>query len=194
MTSSPLQRRPSARLAFPVLALLVLALVAAGCGGDSSSATTGETGAGGQQLTHVEGTLRVVGNDTIEVTAPGSGQPVQVGIGPEVELAAVQAIAASGEPARVLFADEADPVAVRVESATTVEPGTDSYVGTVVRVSAEEITIDGDDGERTFAIEGEDRSAFDSHLEEHQEGGDKVEVFIAEEDGRDRAKSYQDAR
>ena len=180
---------------FRTTCLLALAIAAvAGCGTDSGDDTSDATSAGGAtSLTHVDGTVQLEG-DTLTVTPSSGDDTLVLPLGPEVEAAAVQALAVSQAKTRVFFVDDQDPVAAKVAAAPSAGKGAQTYEGQVVKVSTTSITVDGDDGQRTFTITEADRPAFDTrHLEEHRSEGEAVKIYYRTVDGSEHAVAYEDA-
>lgn len=168
-------------LLLPVLLLALVALVG-GCGGSNSGSGSDDvdaTTAGAGALTHVDGSI-VLGDDGFTLTPEAGGEEITFSYGPEVERAAIRAIAAAGTPARVSYRPtEQDPIAASVEPAPVLDEVLQTYEGTVTSIEMDEIVIDGDDGERRFTIAAEDREAFDvAHLRDHAGEGDPVRVYF----------------
>ncbi|MCW2956661.1 MAG: hypothetical protein JWO69_1530 [Thermoleophilia bacterium] len=171
--------------------LAAMALLVAGCGGDDAS--TDDASAGAASLVHVDGAIALEG-DTLTVTPTNGDAGVTLAVGPAVERGAMQALIASAAPARVFYHDEESPTAAKVEAAPSAADGAETYEGQVVKVSADEITIDGDDGAKTFEIRAEDQPAFDTkHLDEHRGEGEPVRIYLQKDDAGEYAVAYEDA-
>lgn len=183
------------RTRLPVLlALLVLGALASGCGGDDpESGGSGRAGSGSGTLEHVDGVLSATGDDSFSVD-PREGEPLSFTYGPEVQRAAVRAIESTGGRARVTWRDTDDGrLAVSVEPAPVVEGDVATYEGMVTEVSSTSISIDGPDGERTFAIPASLSGAFDvDHLQEHADEDSPVRIYF-EQSAPDDAIAYEDA-
>ncbi|MEO6867077.1 MAG: hypothetical protein ABI200_03570, partial [Gaiellales bacterium] len=83
-------------------------LVVTGCGGDADDAS-GDS-AGGSSLTHLDGVIELA-DESFTLTPKTDGStPVTFTFGPEVERAAVRAIAMAGTPARVTYRPSDKPV------------------------------------------------------------------------------------
>jgi hypothetical protein len=172
---------------------LVGALIIAGCGSDGSSTTSNASGTDGGSLQHVDGTVELSG-ETLTVTPSAGGDPIELGLGPAIARGPLQALVASGAKSRVFYTSGDTPLAAKVEAAPTAEDGAQTYDGQVVKVSSSSITIDGDDGQRTFEIRSADREGFDTaHLKEHRAEGSAVRIYYRAEGGTDHAVAYEDA-
>ena len=161
-----------------------------------ASSSTIETASGSGSgsagsITHVDGTIRVDGSG-FELTPKGGGDPVTFTLGPEVQLGEVRAIEATGAPARVSYRPGSTVAAAGVP-APKISEELRRYVGEVTAVDARSITIDGDDGERTFDISGADDGGFDvQHLRDHQAERSPVAVYYDPE-APDVGVAYEDA-
>lgn len=174
------------------LALLCAAsLLIAGCGSSSDSGAKADTNAVAS-LDHVDGTITVTGA-TLSLT-PKSGPARDFTLGPAVDQGSVKALELSGERSRVLFRPGKD-IAVRVEPAPKAGAGAKTYTGIVTKVSATSLTVDGDDGPLTFAIEPQDAEAMDTpHLKEHKQLKEGITVYYrpTDADGQ-HAVAYEDS-
>lgn len=161
------------------VALASAALVFTGCGSDDSSSTdAAASGSTTGKLTHVDGTIAVSG-DGFELTPKNGDAAKTFTLGPEVQIGAVKALEASGVNARVTYRDGDALVAASVTAAPTIDESLDSFVGTIVSVDSKQITLTGDDGERTFDISGADADAFDvAHLKDHASENSPVRVYF----------------
>ncbi len=157
----------------------VLALASAllaGCG-QGSDPDAGDRSAAGRLL-EVDGRIVATG-ETFELDPVAEGERFVFAYGPEVPRAAVQALAASGETARVSYRPTAEqPIATAVEPAPAFGEDVASYTGTIAELGDGAIVIDGPDGKRSFDISEADERAFDvPHLEDHKAEGSKVKVY-----------------
>lgn len=181
----------------PFLAVLLVAasMAVAGCGGGDDSSD--DTAKGPGALSHVDGTLVMQGN-RLMVVPEGNGAADEFLVGSGVANSTIQALVASKARARVFYRadgdDEPARMAVAVQPAPTAGNGAKTYEGQITKVSSSSITIDGDDGTRTFAIKGADEAAFDvEHLEEHRDEGEPVRVYYRGSDASPNAVAYEDA-
>lgn len=189
----PRMRRHLATLACAVLAG---SIVLAGCGGGEESPASDDDGGGARAggLVHADGAIHVT-DAGIELTPVNDADVIVFAIGPEVERGTLRALEASGAKARINYRlSEEAPVAVSVVAAPTIADDAESYVGTVKRVTAEEIVLAGDDGERRFVIAPADAIAFDvAHLQEHADAGKPVKVYYRSVGDVDNGLAYEDA-
>jgi hypothetical protein len=118
-------------------------------------------------------------------------------LGPDVAKGTVQALIATNARARVFYnsTSKKEPVlAVAVEPAPIAGADAKTYDGTISDVSTTSITIDGDDGEKTFAIQEKDLPSFDvPHLNEHKTEGSPVRVYYVGSGDDAHAVAYEDA-
>lgn len=176
--------------------LVVIGALVAGCGDDVPSSADDTTPAPGS-LTHADGTI-VVQGDRVMLTPAKGGAAEEYVIGPKVTSGTVQALAASSARARVFYrtgdTDGPAPTAVAIDAAPSAGEDAKTYDGRVTEVSDSSITIDGDDGKRTFDIAEEDRAAFDTaHLEEHQDEKSPVRIYYRGSGDDLNAVAYEDA-
>lgn len=168
-----------------IAGMLVGALVFAGCGSSEPDAQNATATPATGTLEHVDGTIAVDG-ETLTVTPRGSTTGEELEIGSAVQPAELQAMAASGEVARVYHRDG---MAVRVQAASTGQTG-ETIEGTVTEVTDTTFTLDSG---TTFAIESSEAVDID-HLEEHRENGEPVRVwYTGELDADPVATAYEDA-
>lgn len=187
----------------PILLPLALAALLAGCGGsgdstdgsDQRAATTGASAdADKVPAQHLDGSVRIDG-ETLVLT-PENRAPIRLQLGEEVAIAQVRALEASGAIARVTFepaTGDDHGVAIDVR-ATPQHQGAQTYTGVVTKVDAEQITIKGDGGVKTFAM-GIDDAHEVEHLQEHADTGSPVKVFLGEagSDAGPVVVAYEDA-
>ncbi len=186
--------RMFARTIRTMLLMLAATILVAACGGSSSSSNDTKSNAGGAgSLTHVDGTITLAG-DGFTLQPKAGGAATTFTLGPEVEQGALRAIAASGQAARVSYRAGDDPlIAASVRPAPKIGEGMQSYVGTIVKVDASTLVVDGDDGERTFDISGADADVFDvPHLEEHEAQSSPIRVYY-DPKAPDVGVAYEDA-
>lgn len=174
------------------LAMLCTAsLLIAGCGSASDTGAKSDTSSVAS-LDHVDGTIKVTGA-TLTLT-PKSGTATEYTLGPAVDQGSVKALELSGERTRVLFRPGKD-IAVRVEAAPKSGAGAKTYTGLVTKVSDTSLTVDGDDGPLTFAIEPQDAEAMDTpHLKEHKQLKEGITVYYRPTNAEGQhAVAYEDA-
>jgi hypothetical protein len=160
------------------LILLTSMLVLAGCGSDDAADSGTATGIEAGKLTHVDGTI-VVSADGFRLTPKNGDAAMEFTLGPEVQLGALKALESSGAAARVTFRSGDRLVAAAVVPAPAIGEDLESYVGTVSSIDDTQITLDGDDGERSFDISGAGEAAFDvAHLKDHSSEGSPVRVYF----------------
>jgi hypothetical protein len=158
--------------------LVVVALVFAGCGSSGSTDASTDSGSDAGKLTHVDGTI-VVSGDGFTLTPKNGDAAKEFTLGPEVQLGALKALESSGAPARVTYRSGDTLVAASVVPAPAIGEELDSYEGTVVSIDESQITLKGDDGEKTFDISGASDDAFDvAHLKDHASEGSPVRVYV----------------
>lgn len=187
----------------PILLLLALAALLAGCGSDDpgtagderadSAETSGDSP--GAPAQHLDGTVKVEGESI--VLTPEGRAPMTLDLGEDVAIAQVRALEASGAVARVTFepaTGERNGLAIDVRETPRQQAGTDAFSGTVVEVDAKQITIKGDSGTRTFAMGIADAHEVE-HLQEHADSGSPVKVFLddAGSDAGAAVVAYEDA-
>lgn len=173
------------------LLLLLVAFVVAACGSDEPSS---DSGSDVGSLEHADGTIALQDDRIVLTPTDGQGETRTFEIGPEVEVARLRAIEASGAPARVSFRPEEEPpVAAAVSEAPAAGEGGETYEGTVVSVDEQKLVVKGSDGERTFDVSGADAGVFDvPHLQEHADSGEPIRVYTDPE-APDVGIAYEDA-
>lgn len=173
----------------------LLPIVAAGllaaCGGSDAPSAPDPNAAG--SLDHADGAVALQG-EVLVLTPKQGGDTVEFELGPEVQAAAVRALATSGSPARVTYRRGTDPlVAASVLPAPELGEGLETFEGQVASVDERELVIDGEGGERTFDISGADEGAFDvAHLQDHADEGEPVIVYYDPE-APEVGVAYEDA-
>lgn len=177
-----------------LLVLLAVAVLAAGCGDDSTSEGGDAASTDPGALDHVDGIVVTGPGDGFVLTPIDGGEDITFELGPAVQLGEVRAIEASGAPARVSYRPGEDPaVAASVLPAPTLGDDLETYEGTVVSVDADELVVDGEDGERTFDVSAADEGAFDvTHLQDHADEGEPIKVYF-DPKSPDVGIAYEDA-
>lgn len=175
-----------------MLMTLAAAAILAGCGGSgtrSTSATDGDSGAGGK-IEHVDGTLALA-DDRVAVT-PHGGDAVTLNRDPALPENSVRAASASGERMRVFYRGD---TAIRMEPAPVVDTAARTLVGIVTATSATSITITDEAGtETTLKIRPADQAAFDqAHLREHQKTQKPITVYYEQKGATKLGLAYEDA-
>lgn len=188
-------RAISVRRRLPATLLSVLvALVAGGCSDDDGTNGATPTRGGAGELQHVDGTIAIDGGK-LTVQPSGGGEPMTLGAGPEVAAAEAQAIAASGEKARVYYREGEDPLAVRVQK-MTISDAAKRTTGQVSEVTETTLTLEPESGDKPLrlTIRPENAASFDvEHLEEHRSAGEPITVYHENAHGTDYALAYEDA-
>ena len=162
-------------LVLPVLRVAAAALLLAGCGGDDTSADDASASAG---IDHVDGIVAVDGDGFVLTPIDGTDER-SFTLGPEVTIAQVRAIEASGAPARVTFRGSEDDIASSVVPAPAIGDDLESYEGNVASVDSTTLVVDGADGTREFDISSADEGAFDvSHLQDHKSEKAPIAVYF----------------
>ena len=183
------------RLRTPLLIVAaMLLLILGGCGDSTSKTTTTDDGVAAD-LQHVDGALSMGDDGTVTVT-PKSGDAVVMKLGPELELAQLQALATTKQDVRAYYREGADKVALVVQKAATAPKNAKEATGEVDAATETTLTlvVDGAKEPLRLSIKPENADQFDvDHLKQHKAKGEPITVYWKSENGTAYALAYKDA-